>query len=68
MAPRWRPVIASDGPSRVVSDSGRVIIIPLRCGRSRVGRGDSIRWSAQAARGLAAQLNKSPEPLCLEMA
>ena len=64
----WRLRLNADGPSQVVSERGRVITIPLRCGNSRVGRGDSIRWSAQVAKGLAAQLNGPRDLYRKEMA
>jgi hypothetical protein len=59
---QWWIKVEPDGPASLVNNLGRKITIPLRCGRSRVGRGDAIRWSLQVARGLSAQLNGSPDP------
>jgi hypothetical protein len=62
MIPWWTVYINFDGPSYVQSGDGRRIVVPLRSGNSRAGRGDAIKWSAEVARGLAAQLNGPTKP------
>jgi hypothetical protein len=58
MTESWRLHINDAGPSSVRNGrTARMIVFPLRCGTSLVGRGDAIRWSQQVARGMAAQLN-----------